>query len=97
MYVREYSELPGLQRAGRVRYALDGGSGVFQFRITRQPEGKNAVFHLAGVSERAAQDFLCFLYENSVSPEQAFAVAQDSMEMPAVVFADDPAGRQDKF
>lgn len=97
MYVREYSELPGLQRAGEIRYALDGGAGVYRFRITRLPEGKDAEFHLAGVSGHAAQDLLCFLYENSVAPEQAFAVAQDCMDAPAAVYADGPAGKENNL
>lgn len=85
VYVREYSELPGLQEAGTVRYELDGCAGEYRFHTRRMPGGKTGTFYLSGVPENAARDLLRFLYENSVEPELALAVAQDCMEEPARV------------
>lgn len=89
-YVREYSELDGLQKAAEVRYALNGDAGVYRFSVTRLPEKRQTTFRLAGVTGRAAQSLLCFLYENAVPPEHAFSVAQDCTRDPAVVLRDEP-------
>ncbi len=90
VYVREYSELPGLQKAGIVRYELDECDGGYRFRTRRMPSGKTGTFCLSGVPENAAKDLLRFLYENSVEPELALAVAQDCMGEPARVSQDSP-------
>lgn len=86
VYVREYSELPGLQKAGTVQYELREYDGRYHLCTTRMPGGKAGNFCLSGVSENAARDLLRFLYENSVEPELALAVAQDCMEEPARVW-----------
>ena len=88
VYVREYSELPGLQKAASVRYELLGEEGIYRFHVMRQPDGKSAAFRLAGLSRDAARDLLQFLYENSVGPESAYAVARDCVQPPVMAAPD---------
>lgn len=85
VYVREYSEIPGLQKAGDIRYEVCGDTGVYHFRVVCRPGGKIAVFRLAGASREQAHNLLLFLYENSVEPELAAAVVQDCVEQEAAV------------
>lgn len=88
IYVREYSDLDGLQKAAQVRYALDSEAGIYRIAVTRLPEKRETAFRLAGVSGQTARNLLCFLYENAVPPEHAFWVAQDCTQAPATVLMD---------
>ena len=64
-YVREYSALPGLQQAHRVEYTL------------RSSEAAPVSYYTAALEEVPACRLLCYLYENSIGPEQLRDVLSD--------------------
>ena len=73
VFVREYSALPGLQRAGAVRYALaQQGTQLCltaqRFDAAGRAEGGAACCPLTGVERPAAERLLRYLYENTVGP-----------------------------
>lgn len=65
-YVREYSALPGLQQAHRVEYTL-----------RRSSEAAPVSYYTAALEEVPACRLLCYLYENSIGPEQLRDVLSD--------------------
>ena len=93
MFVREYSALPGLQRAGAVRYALaQQGTQLCltaqRFDAAGRAEGGAACCPLTGVERPAAERLLRYLYENSVEPAAMRDVVADCLGRGAA------AGRQ---
>ena len=62
-YVREYSALPGLQQAHRVEYTLRRSDTM--------------LCYTAALEEVPACRLLCYLYENSIGPEQLRDVLSD--------------------
>lgn len=85
VYVREYSELPGLQNAGSIRYSLvqeDSGLSLRaeQFRAGQSVPVSRARCLLTGITRRAAENLLRFLYENAVEPSSLCAVVSDCLE-----------------
>ena len=64
-YVREYSALPGLQQAHRVEYTR------------RSSEAAPVSYYTAALEEVPACRLLCYLYENSIGPEQLRDVLSD--------------------
>lgn len=89
VYVREYSELPGLQKAASVRYELLEEAGIYPLSCNAAAGRKIAAFRLAGLSRDAARDLLQFLYENSVGPESAYAVAGTVCSRPVMAAPDE--------
>ena len=69
-YVREYSALPGLQQAHRVEYTL-------RFSARRSSEAAPVSYYTAALEEVPACRLLCYLYENSIGPEQLRDVLSD--------------------
>ena len=78
VFVREYSALPGLQRAGAVRYAL-AQQGT-RFDAAGRAEGGAACCPLTGVERPAAERLLRYLYENSVEPAAMRDVVADCLD-----------------
>lgn len=84
VYVREYSELPGLQQAGAIRYSLmPEGSGLClraeQSRDSQPDRIKTASCRLSGITRSAAERLLRYLYENGVEPASLNAVVGDCL------------------
>jgi len=80
-YVREYSEIKGLQHKSRVEYTLlrqGGGLSLSVGLETGDPvSGRKKVCGLHGLTEEFAEGILLFLYENSVGPENMADILQD--------------------
>lgn len=74
--VRDYTELPGLQHAGRVEYALCRDAGGLALRLCG-PAGQGASCAVPHLAEPAAGALLRFLYENAVPAAQLRDVVQD--------------------
>lgn len=70
-YVREYSALPGLQQAHRVEYTLRRSDA------RRSSEAAPVSYYTAALEEVPACRLLCYLYENSIGPEQLRDVLSD--------------------
>ena len=70
-YVREYSALPGLQQAHRVEYTM------LCFSARRSSEAAPVSYYTAALEEVPACRLLCYLYENSIGPEQLRDVLSD--------------------
>lgn len=82
VYVREYSALPGLQQAGRIRYSLSGAEDGCCLRVQRfsaDGAGREQICRLTGVTRPAAERLLRYLYENGVEPSGAAAVLEDCL------------------
>ena len=85
VFVREYSALPGLQRAGAVRYALaQQGTQLCltaqRFDAAGRAEGGAACCLLTGVERPAAERLLRYLYGNSVEPAAMRDVVADCLD-----------------
>ena len=85
VYVREYSALSGLQKAGSIRYSLsrdDTGSCLRAERCSADGirQGKAQQVRLNGVSRSAAEQLLRYLYENGVEPSSVPAVLEDCLQ-----------------
>lgn len=79
-YARDFSEIPALQTAHRIGYALYGQAGHLWVAVCREMQQgtpRAARCPLSGVDEDAGRGLLRFLYENAVPPEQACDVIQD--------------------
>ena len=76
-YVREYSALPGLQQADRVEYTLCRHEDMLCFSARRSSEAAPVSYYTAALEEVPACRLLCYLYENSIGPEQLRDVLSD--------------------
>jgi hypothetical protein len=76
-YVREYSALPGLQQANSVEYTLRRSAGMLCFSARRKSDAAPVSFYTAAFEEGPACQLLCYLYENSIAPEQMYDVLSD--------------------
>ena len=76
-YVREYSALPGLQQADRVEYTLCRREDMLCFSARRSSEAAPVSYYTAALEEVPACRLLCYLYENSIGPEQLRDVLSD--------------------
>lgn len=78
VYVRQYSELEGLQHACTVEYLLymeQRGPGI---EVRRSgPDARSERFVLCGRTAAYARRLLRFLYENAVPVESLGAVLED--------------------
>ena len=82
VFVREYSELPGLQRAGRICYSLVQAGGGLCLRAEKEQASASpvaATCTLTGVTRHTAENLLRFLYENAVEPSSLNAVVSDCL------------------
>ena len=68
-YVREYSALPGLQQAH--------SDTMLCFSARRSSEAAPVSYYTAALEEVPACRLLCYLYENSIGPEQLRDVLSD--------------------
>ena len=86
-YARDFSEIPALQAAHRIGYALYGQAGRLRIAVCREMRqgGARAVECLLdNVAEEMGRGLLLLLYENAVPPEQVHDVIQDiCSEQPA--------------
>lgn len=78
-YIRDYSELPGLQKAARIEYRLLRVEGNFCLSLQSRPGGRSAVCSLPGLAGELASGLLRFVYENGICPEQLADVVQDAL------------------
>ena len=76
-YVRDYSALPGLQQAHSVEYTLRRSDGMLCFSVRRSSEAAPVRYYTAALEEAPASRLLCYLYENSIGPEQMRDVLSD--------------------
>ena len=76
-YVREYSALPGLQQADRGEYTLCRREDMLCFSARRKTAAAPVSFYTAGLEDAPACRMLCYLYENSIAPEQLRDVLAD--------------------
>lgn len=76
-YVREYSALPGLQQTHRVEYTLRRSDTMLCFSARRSSEAAPVSYYTAALEEVPACRLLCYLYENSIGPEQLRDVLSD--------------------
>ena len=69
MLVHEFSELPGLQKAGGIRYSLAQGDAGLCLCAVRLPSAAAGVrCPLPGLTRRTAENLLRYLYEHAVDP-----------------------------
>lgn len=100
VYVREYSELPGLQQAGSLRYSLSTDNAGCCLQVQRYwadgrpADGQCAVCRLSGVTRSTAEHLLRYLYENGVEPVHARDIVQDSLQTLLSDKTADAAGEQ---
>lgn len=76
-YVREYSALAGLQQADSVEYTLRRRDDMLCFSIRRRSDAAPVCFYTAALEEGPACRLLCYMYENSIAPEQMHDVLSD--------------------
>lgn len=76
-YQREYSELEGLQKAEQITYALRRAKDLLCFHAKRRTSQTAVCCRFRGLDERFARLVLCYMYENSVAPEQLPDVLSD--------------------
>ncbi len=76
-YVREYSALPGLQQADKVEYTLRRSKDMLCFSAKRRNTAAPVIFYTAALEEGPACRLLCYMYENSIAPEQMHDVLCD--------------------
>lgn len=84
VYIREYSALPGLQKAGSIRYSLSGEETGCCLKVERYSpdgcrQGRGQQFRLNGLTRTAAENLLRYLYENGVEPSGVPAVLEDCL------------------
>lgn len=80
-YERRYTELPGLQPAGAVRYSLCGSEPCLTMVAQCSRGGQTldrAAYPLWGVAMQAAQNLLQFCCENAVGVAQLCDVLEDA-------------------
>ena len=76
-YVREYSALPGLQQADCVEYTMRRSDTMFCFSARRKSDTAPICYYTTAMEEAPARRLLCYLYENSIAPEQIYDVLSD--------------------
>lgn len=76
-YVREYSALPGLQQANSVEYTLQRSENMLCFSVHRKGDAEPVRFYSSAIGEDTACKLLCYMYENSIAPEQMYDVLSD--------------------
>lgn len=68
---------PGLQQAHRVEYTLRRSNTMLCFSARRSSEAAPVSYYTAALEEVPACRLLCYLYENSIGPEQLRDVLSD--------------------
>ncbi len=78
-FTKDYSEIPGLQRAAHVEYALFGAEGRLHVRVRAVCGGKTraALCELPGLDAGFARGVVRYLYENAVPVEHVRDILEE--------------------
>ena len=78
-FTKEYSDIPDLQRAARVEYALRRAGGRLQVCVRAECGGQKraALCELPGLDVSYARGVLRYLYENAVAVEHVRDILEE--------------------